>query len=263
MMLQMAQNHGGMDYQSYHLAGSRLSLRGPQRHLARDYWVALGGVVTFGRFIAQPWSDVLEGAARRQVINLGVAQAGPDAYLNDPPLLALAQGAQLRIIEVTGACNLSNPLWTVHPRRNDRVLRVSPLLSRLYPEVDFMNVIFTGHMMATLAHHDSARFAQVVRILQDCWHERMIQLLQQLQGPSLLLVLSEGALGLPPLLDPAMIEGLRPFAQGVVHVPMTEALGALAGKTFPPHEVAMARQLPGSLTHLQIAQALQGHLQST
>ena len=62
------------------------------------------------------------------MVNLGCLNAGPDVYLNDPEILRIASKADVTVLQVVGAANLTNRFYTVHPRRNDRFLHASPWL---------------------------------------------------------------------------------------------------------------------------------------
>jgi hypothetical protein len=57
-----------------------------------------------------------------------------------------------------GAQNLSNRLYTVHPRRNDRFLRASGILRTIYRDVDFTEFHFTRHMLDHLRCLSEDRF---------------------------------------------------------------------------------------------------------
>lgn len=258
---------GALDYFPCRYGRSRLLFRGPWRPPAPRYCVALGGTATYGRFVARPWPQLLEAASGRMVLNMGVAHAGPDVWLQDPEALALARAAELRILQVPGAVNLSNPLYTVHPRRNDRFLAASPRLRQLYPEIDFTDFAFTRHMIRGLAERGTARFAQVVQVLRACWRERMAALLAALGAPVLLVwwadrppptpgsgVQVDGAA--PLLVDTAMLQGIATRALGLLEVVLPDYGGDLTGKSCGPLENAAARLVPGPASHAALSRAL-------
>jgi hypothetical protein len=62
------------------------------------------------------------------------------------------------VVQVLAVQNLSNPYYTVHPRRNDRFLRASARLQNLYQDVDFTEFHFTRHMLQTLQMVSAPRF---------------------------------------------------------------------------------------------------------
>lgn len=258
---------GALDYFPCRYGQSRLVFRGPWRAARGAYAVALGGEETYGRFVADPWPQLLEGATGRMVLNLGVPHAGPDAWLNEPDVLRLAGGADLRLLQVPGAVNLSNPLYTVHPRRNDRFLRASPRLQRLFPEVDFMDFAFTRHMIRALAARGQPRFAEVAHILAEAWLDRMAALLEALGGRTVLVWLAVRpppsaadrlrlAPGAPLLVDALMLQALRPRVAGLVEVQSPSFAGNTHGMAFGPMEEAAARSLPGPEAHAAVALAL-------
>lgn len=258
---------GALDYFPCRYGQSRLVFRGPWRAARTPYAVALGGEETYGRFIADPWPARLEAAGGRMVLNMGVPHAGPDAWLNEPDLLRLAAGAELRILQVPGAVNLSNPLYTVHPRRNDRFLRASPRLQRMFPEVDFMDFAFTRHMIRALAGRSPQRFAELAQVLGETWLARMAELLEALGGRTVLLWFADRppplpgerlrlAQGAPLLVDTMMLQAVRPRVAGLVEVASPAFTGNTQGMDFGPLEAAAARALPGPEAHEEVARAL-------
>ena len=258
---------GALDYFPCRYGQSRLVFRGPWRAARAPYAVAIGGEETYGRFVAAPWPQQLERATGRMVLNLGVPHAGPDAWLNEPDLLRMAKAAEMRILQVPGAVNLSNPLYTVHPRRNDRFLCASPRLQRMYPEVDFMDFAFTRHMIRALAARGAQRFAEVAKVLGDAWLGRMTELLEALGPGTLLLWLGERGPplpgerlqltpGAPLLVDRMMVQAVRPRVLGLVEVALPEFIGDTEGMEFGPMEELAARALPGPAAHRRVAQAL-------
>jgi len=83
--------------------------------------------------------------------------------------------------------NCSNAFYKTHPRRNDRFIAPTPALVVLYPDVDFTNIHFTRHLLKTLFLTDADRFADVKRTLTDNWLEKIEQLINHVQVPSILI----------------------------------------------------------------------------
>lgn len=258
---------GALDYFPCRYGAARLVFRGPWRAVRPGYSVALGGAATYGRFVARPWPQLLEQASGQMVLNLGVPQAGPDAWLAEPELLDLAARARLRFLAVPGAVNLSNRFYTVHPRRNDRFLRASPLLQRLYPEIDFTDFAFTRHLVRVLASHGAPRFAELAQGLSQAWLDRMGQLMAALKGPTVLVWFADRppplpddppdlAQGAPLLVDRMMLTALRPHLAGLVELVHPACAGSTEGKSFAPFEAPAAAALPGPAAHQALADAL-------
>lgn len=264
---------GGLEYFPCHYGGSALQFRGPARPVAKPYLCCLGGAETFGRFLPSPWPSLLEQHCGLPVLNLGLPRAGPDTWLGDPALRRLLARARATVIQVTGAESLSNRFYAVHPRRNDRFLRATPLLRGLYPEVDFAAYHFTRPLLRDLARLCPRRFAMLRRDLQATWRLRMDQLTALAVGPVLLLWLAEGppgsAPGAPPDfdLDPlfvteTMLAGLT--ARGMPLLRCTpshaERAQAIAGKFFTQLEAPMAARSLPLATQVRAAEALQAPL---
>ena len=81
-------------------------------------------------------------------------------------MLSACANAQVTVIQILGAHNMSNRFYTVHPRRNDRFLRASPMLRGIYHDVDFTEFNFTRHMLSRLREISEERFALVVEELK-------------------------------------------------------------------------------------------------
>lgn len=259
---------GALDYFPCRYGASRAVFRGPERDLSRPYVAVLGGSASFGKYVAQPWPALLEQALGCPVANLAAQNAGPDLYLGDPAALEIAAGAAVAVVQITGAEGISNPLYGVHARRNDRFLAATPALRALYPQVDFTEIHFTRHLLTVLRRADPQRFAQVLRLLQDTWVDRMRNLLAQLPRSRVLVWLSDappppavtgpGAGFGPSLVDRPMLVALQgPTTRLVEIVASAAALteGA-AGMLYPPTEVQQARALPGAAVHAEAAERL-------
>lgn len=257
---------GALDYYPCRYGTSKLLFRGPRRALDRPYCVALGGTETYGKFIDMPWPALLERDAGRPVVNLGCVNAGLDCYLNDPVLTGIAAGADLRVVQVLGAHNLSNRFYAVHPRRNDRFLRPNPPLLRLYPDLDFTEYSFTRHLLSSLARHAPDRFEPVVSELRQVWMDRMAALLDRIGGPTVLLWLGRRPPARrprrsPPFADPVLVDAdmlrrVSSHAARLVEVLLDPGTGPAEGMQFAPLEAAAAAGLPGPAVHARIARAL-------
>lgn len=262
-----------LDYVPCRYGASKLMFRGPKKCLIKPYFAAIGGTETYGKFVPTPFVSVLEQETGQPVVNLGWMNAGPDVFLNDPEVLDIACGADLTILQVLAAQNLSNPYYSVHPRRNDRFLGASPRLQNLYREVDFTEFHFTRHMLQTLHLTSPQRFAQVAAVLQATWIDRMGQLLRAIRGPRLLLWMGDhpppqpGA-GTNPftnsvMVDAAMIDQVRGRATAYLEVVSShEALSeGVENMAFSPLERPAAQGVPGPLAHREVAAALRAAIE--
>jgi hypothetical protein len=229
--------------------------------LSRPYIAMLGGSPTFGKYVARPFPTLVEQALGHPVANLGGLNAGPDFYLTDPATLQVASRAHAAVVQVTGAEALSNPLYTVHNRRNDRFLTATDQLRDLYPEVEFTDIHFTRHLLQVLDRTDPARFRIIVQTLKDSWLQKMRMLLGRLPAQSLILWLADvpppetaDSLGAPsPLfIDRAMLSALGRDLVEAVPTAAARAEGE-AGLLFPETEAMQARSLPGSAVHAEVA----------
>ncbi|WP_353473284.1 DUF6473 family protein [Salipiger sp. H15] len=272
---------GALEYFPCRYGRSRLLFRGPKRALDGRYLAFLGGAETFGRFVEAPFPVLVERAlgpveAAEEpgvpCVNLGVINAGIDLFLGDPAILNLAARAELCVIQVMGAQNMSNRFYGVHPRRNDRFLRASDRLQQLFPEVDFTEFHFTLHMLGRLREISEERFAEVTAELRLAWVARMKHLLTLLGGRAVVL----WAAGHPPpdthvnALSPAplfvergMIEALRPRAAALLDQPLSPAAlqAGTGGMVFADFEAGAAGEALSPAAHVEIAAALEPVLQ--
>ncbi|WP_179381554.1 DUF6473 family protein [Jannaschia marina] len=170
---------------------ARIQFRGPPVPLDWAYTAVVGGSEVFGKYVEDPFTDQLADMTGRRVVNLGVMNAGIDAFIQDDGLAAVLARAEIVVVQTMGAQNMSNRFYTVHPRRNDRFLRASSALCRLYREVDFSDFAFTRHMLTTLRRTCSKRFAVVAEELSTAWLARMETLLSGISGKCVLLHLED------------------------------------------------------------------------
>lgn len=244
---------------------SKLMFRGPRRKLDNPYVAFLGGAETYGQHVETPFVAMAEADQARDYINLGVVNAGLDAFVHDAEVMAIAGRAEQVVVQILGAQYLSNRFYRVHPRRNDRFLEPSALLTAIYRDVDFTEFNFTKHMLNTLQMVSPERFATVRDELQLAWLARMRLLVQSIDRDVVLLWLQYdedgGELGAEPLaITGAMVDQLRPVVQNVIKVSVAPArlTGEVENMVFGQMQAPAAGHLIGPSAHRQIADALKG-----
>jgi len=263
----------GLPYVPCRYGTSRLPFRGPRRSLDAPYIAFMGSTDTFGKFIKRPFPAQVEDVLGQTCVNFGCVNAGIDAFLQDPAILTACRKADLTVLQVMGAQNLSNRFYTVHPRRNDRFLQASTVLRAIYSEIDFADFSFTRHMLLDLHKADPVRFEIVREELQAAWTARMRTLVAELGGNVVLLwfaasrppanaaLPTEEALCREPLfITREMIEALRPHLRQIVEVqpPGRARDEGTDGMVFRRGDRAAAEEVLGIAAHRQAAAALTG-----
>lgn len=265
----MAYEHhgdGDLDYFPCRYGASKLLFRGPRRRLEGDYCAILGGSETYGKYVPEPFPNLLEHSMGTTIVNLGYMNAGADVFMNEPVVIEACNKSRVTVIQLFGAHNMSNRFYAVHPRRNDRFLRASTLLKTIFREVDFTEFHFTRHMLLSLKRRAPEKYALVETELKAAWVARMRLLLQKISGPTVLLWLeshlpahARDELGEDPLLvDGDMVETVRSLATEIVHVipSVVASKAGTQGMSFAPLDGPIAAMMPGPLVHEEIARAL-------
>ena len=260
-----------LDYGLCSFEGTKLQFRGPAVDMDQPFVAVLGGSETFGKYVTDPFPSVLGRWLGLPVMNFGVAHAGLSLFSEEQWLLDMASRADLTVLQVLGAQNMSNRLYSVHSRRNDRFLGVSPALREVFPTVDFAEINFTGHLMSALRDASRPGFELVVDELKWAWIQRMHRILSIIRGDVLLVWISDRrpaetrhVLGEaePHFIDQAMLDELGDQIIGVAEYVRPQP-GTLDGKHFAPGEREAARLLPGPRDHAGLAEAVVDALSRT
>lgn len=143
------------------------------------------GLVMFGDAGRMAGHGALSGPMMRRLLSPAALIDGVDRYL--ARRMAGAERAGFFILLLPPLGNLDNPFYRVHPRRNDRFLAPLAPLRALYPEIDFADFDFTGHMLGALAATCPARFAELRRGIAPVWLRGMTALLDGLPSRGVLL----------------------------------------------------------------------------
>lgn len=261
-----------IDYAPCRYGSSKIRFRGPARRVRGDYLAFIGGTETFGRFMHSPYPSMLEETTGLPAINLGCQNAGLDAFLSSPELIDICSMAQVTVIQILGAPNMSNRFYTVDPRHNQRFLRASKRFKELYPEADFTKFERTDHLLTALAQLGPDRIPELRKELQSAWVARMRTLLGQIDGRKVLLWLADhapyskaegGTICRDPLfIDRAMLNAVSVHADALVEI-VADPGEVLAGRgqlVFSDFEQADAKEALGPLVHTRVAQALQKYM---
>ncbi len=248
---------------------SKLQFRGPQRDLTGSYVAVLGGTEVYGRFVEMPFSELLESELGKTCVNFGCVNAGLDSFMHDPDVLRLARRADVCVVQLMGAQNLSNRYFRVHPRRNDRFVEALPILVEMYPEVDFTEFHFNRHMLNTIEQVSASRFAAVRDELQRVWLSRMRLMIRALGARVILLWIRYGPAdeahildSEPPLVTRKMVEMLKQYVQGVVEtrVQRADSAGEVQDMVAGPIHLPIAGHVIGPNAHREIATSLRALL---
>ncbi|WP_375174539.1 DUF6473 family protein [Pseudooceanicola sp.] len=261
----------GLDYIPCRYGASRTLFRGPRADLNGPHVLFLGGTTTYGKFIPRPFPSQIEARTHLSCVNLGAVNAGPDLFLNDPIVMEMAQRASATVVQITGAPNLTNRYYSVHPRRNDRFLQASALLRTIYRDVDFTAFHFTRHLLQHLMDLSPDRFRILLVELKEAWVARMIRLIEEVGSPVVLLWMADHALadapgadgqlwgrGDPLFVDRGMVDQLRDRVTDVVEVVArdSERAAGTEGMVFSQMEYAAAQSQLGVGLHHTAAEAL-------
>jgi len=257
-----------LDYKMCRYGRSKLEFRGPAKTLDGEYIAFLGGNETFGKYVPDPFPDLIETDIGIKAINLACMHAGPDAYLGDPKVMDICNSAQAVVLQAPHTINLSNRFFTVHSRRNDRFLRASSMFQSLFSELDFTDFTFVRHMLSVCRSASAEKFELVVKEMQKAWVMRMGQLLKQIECPKIVFALqahhpsdqdNKCVLGPEPFfVQQDMLDGLGSKANAVIrYEPTQQAVeNSQLGMVFPLSEEHISRHIMGPSAHEEVAEEL-------
>lgn len=221
----MSFNHNSaslIEYSFCDYGTSKAIFRGPEAEIGNRTVSFIGAAETFGRFVLQPFPQVFGSITGRPAANLGQISAGIDRFILNSDIVNICQRSAITVVQVMGAQNMSNRMYSVHPRRNDRFIRPSALIQTIFNDIEFTDFNFNQHMLSTLKAQAPDRFPIVVQELQAAWLARMRMMLSQIGGDIILLWIpcraaEANPLGKGPLfITEGMIDELRPALTTVV-----------------------------------------------
>ena len=257
---------GGLDYLPCRYGASKLRFRGPKRDLSEPFVAFFGGTSTYGKFVERPFADLIEDELGMPCVNFGCLNAGVDVLAHDEFMCEIRDQSDVSVVQIVSPRNMSNRFYSVHPRRNDRFLKPSALLETVYREVDFSQFNFTKHMLKRLHDVSPERFRTVKEELQSAWCARMLQMLGEMSGKTVLLWFSdhnpegdETDFGKDPwFVTRKMLDEVSANVAAYVEVvasPKSVNLGT-AEMVFSEMEEPAAQTLLGPAAHREVAEKL-------
>src|SRR5665213_50146 len=96
-----------VDYRLTPLEGTEIKVRSGI-DTAEPFGVTIGAASTFGRFVANPFPEIVGRQNDIGVLNLGFSGAGPGFFLRRPELLTWINRAEFAVVEATTAGSPAN-----------------------------------------------------------------------------------------------------------------------------------------------------------
>lgn len=259
-------------YDTYRYGRARQRFRAPRPDLDQPYVACIGASETFGKFVADPFPTLLEQRLDLTVANFGTPGAGVGFFQRDPILLETCSNARVCVIQIMGAWAMSNRLYEVRKRRNERIKEVSSMMRMLYPDVDFDQFRYAHNMLNRLHMLDEQKFKAVEMELRASWISRMRDLLESIETRKVLFWFSERSpdhqmamhsgrdrMKSPAFVDRDMLEAVSPHADALVeYVATPEAVeGTDDDYRHPPEATAAARAHPTPGMHREASEMLE------
>lgn len=227
-----------VDYQLWQAWPDGDWLRGPApSSLAPgSYFAAVGAAQTFGCFVTNPWPSLLAQQLGLPALNLGIAGAGP-AWFRREEVRALLANARFVVFQVLSGRSADNSRFAgggrERVRRTDGRELGADAAWREELQRDLVgieNPVLRGVRNRVAAWFGRSTVRQLVHETRADWQRQFAALLDETAPPKLLLWWSRrrpdyraryhslaGLFGeFPQLVDRAMVERLRPLANGYV-----------------------------------------------
>ncbi|MCU0867115.1 MAG: DUF6473 family protein [Planctomycetes bacterium] len=201
-----------------------------------SYFACVGAAQTFGCLVAEPWPALLAQQLGLPVLNLGIAGAGPAVFRSEP-VQALLAGARFVVFQVMSGRSADNSRFRGGGRErvrttDGRELGADAAWRELLQQdlAGWHQPLLRGLRNRLLAQFGRRHVRALVTATQADWRQQFQALLAATAPPKLLLWFSRrrpeyrpryhslAALfgEFPQLVDRAMVEALRPHAQGYV-----------------------------------------------
>jgi hypothetical protein len=160
-----------VNYNLTSLEGTKLKVRGAI-DASKPYGVAIGAAQTFGRYVAEPFPELVASQNNIQMLNLGFAGAGPSFFLRRPELLRWINGAEFVVVQAMSARNLSN--FVFETCENQDVVRKRGTKGTMFVEYAYRAFLLESEPSLAIAVRAANR-AQ--------WLREMVELFKRISVP--------------------------------------------------------------------------------
>ena len=210
-----------LDYELWKLGDQEL--RGPAPDLQKPYFAVMGAAQVFGRFVENPFANILSKSIGLPALNLGMSGAGPNFFLQRPELMEAASKARFVIVQLMSGRSISNSCLVTAPNQGVLSSRLDPDERPIFAEDAYKN------LLKKLSPEELSELRAENR---DAYVDQMRALLEGLPVPKILLYWSKrpvdyrenlsdlsGYWGdFPHFVNKEVIDELTPFADAYIEV---------------------------------------------
>ncbi len=144
-----------------------------------SFFCALGAAQTLGRFCRDPYVDLTAQRHGLPGLNLGFSGAGPSFFLQRPAVLEVVNRSRFAIVQVMSGRSEGNSLMRCDSGRN--LVTWLPTGEECFTEEAFRHL---------LDDYPKRKIKAIVRETLDRWSEHMVELLDAVEVPTILLWMS-------------------------------------------------------------------------
>lgn len=220
-----------VDYSLWRLPGIDIDLRGPVPELESDgYIVTIGAAQTFGRFVSEPYPEIISKRIGLPALNLGVSGAGPSFFVQRPKLLSIINNAKLAIVQVMSGRSSSNSLIEVQENQG--------IVKRVNAAADVKGVFAETAYLELLAELSPVELSELRAEIRFRALMEMQDLLRRITIPRVVFWFSDRDLdysenlrdlsgywgGYPHFLNGQWLEAISPCAEATVKLVCSDGL---------------------------------------
>ena len=152
-----------VDYSLTPLEGTRLMIRGSV-DASKPFGVAVGAAQTFGRFVRNPFPEIVARNIGLPILNLGFSGAGASFFLRRPGLLSWINRAEFVVVQAMSGRSLSN--FALEACENQGLVRKRGTNEKVFAEYAYRDILLGGDRSLAIALR-AANSAQWLREMAE------------------------------------------------------------------------------------------------
>lgn len=175
------------DYDLWFADEGRLAFRGPGTDLRQSNLLTfIGAAQTFGRFVDRPFPEMFRPFSKLPVANLGVSGAGPERYLNDPFLRDVLSRSRYVFIQAMSGRSVSAGVFKVGGNNGVSIFQEGARKGEQHLAQDAYRIL--------RVEYGEDQYREQIRLVQEAWVERYVDLVETAGGRACLIWISERAI---------------------------------------------------------------------